>query len=73
MSAIVWLVLALVFVLLDVAACVAFVLGLLTFVTLDSLKPLRWYFIVGGFAGALVLLPVADYFIGNAIKAVTGA
>ena len=71
MAVLLWMLAALLFVLLDLAAYVVSAIGFLTFFTFDSLKPYRWYMIGIGLVGGLMLLPIADHFIGKAIRSVT--
>lgn len=66
-----WVVLGIFAGLLDLLAFIALVIGLMTFFTLDGLKYLRWYLIVGGCVGLLVFLPLADYSFNQAVKQVT--
>jgi hypothetical protein len=56
--------------LLDLVAFAALVCGVLTFFTLERLEPYRWHLIGFGLVGAIIMLPIADYFIGKAVSAI---
>lgn len=73
MPALLWIFLAVGVVLLDLAAFISAIVGLLTFFALERLQPYRWYMIGFGILGTIMLLPLADYFIGKAIRSVTSA
>lgn len=71
MSALIWIILAVIVVLLDIAAFLAAILGLLTLFHFEGLRAYRWYLLGIGLVGALVLLPIADFFIRKAVESVT--